>query len=143
MADGGMRGAAGRSADQEQSPLSGTVLVVDDQARVREVCVSMIEMMGPKTLTAADGDQAVEIFARRGGEISCVLLDLAMPVMDGLTACQKILEIRPDAKVILTSAYAEQEAAQRFAEQQGLVGFIAKPFQMQRLREVLARALKQ
>jgi CheY-like chemotaxis protein len=99
-------------------------------------------MMGLKTLTASDGDEAVQLFAQHADEISCILLDLAMPTMDGLTACQEILAIRPNAKVILTSAYAEQETAQRFAEQRGLVGFIAKPFQIRRLRQALERALK-
>lgn len=126
----------------EQQPLSGTVLIVDDHARVREVCASMVEALGLTAHTAADGDEGVALFATHADEISCVLLDLAMPVMDGLTACQKILEIRPNAKVILASAYAEQEAAERFAEQQGLVGFIAKPFQLERLRELLERALR-
>jgi len=121
---------------------SGTVLVVDDEEIVREVVREMLREKGFDVLTAADGQQGVELYRRHADQIAVVLLDLTMPEMSGEEALAEIRRIRPDAKVILCSGYAEEDLKRRFAGI-GATEFIHKPFKLRvlvrKLRAVLAR----
>ena len=118
----------------------GTILIVDDEEMVLQPCAAMVESMGFTVLTAADGEQAVELVRRHGGGIRAIILDLTMPRLDGAAALDRIRRIEPGAKVILSSGYDEAEATGRVAKE-GLAGFIRKPFGMDRLRSTLDRVL--
>ncbi|MGD0210214.1 MAG: PAS domain S-box protein [Desulfomonilia bacterium] len=122
-------------------PISGTVLVADDEDMVRDLCKSMIERLGYKAITASDGEEAVKIFRENASEIVCVILDLTMPKLDGIAAFDEIRQIKADVKVILSSGYDEQETTERFTGK-GLAGFIKKPYQLSILRAELGRVLK-
>ena len=114
----------------------GVVLVADDEATVRDIAKEMLEMLGMKVLTASDGHQAVEVFRENGDKISCVLLDLTMPGLDGAQVFYEMRRIRPDVKVILSSGYNEQDVTPRFMGK-GLAGFIQKPYTIAKLTEKL------
>jgi len=122
-------------------PISGTVLVADDEDMVRDLCKSMIERLGYKVMTACDGEEAVKIFRENASEIVCVILDLTMPRLDGMAAFDELRHIKADVKVILSSGYDEREATERFTGK-GLAGFIKKPYQLSILRAELGRVLK-
>jgi CheY-like chemotaxis protein len=111
---------------------SGTVLVVDDEDIVREVAREMLREKGFDVLTAADGQQGVELYRRHADRIAVVLLDLTMPEMSGEEALAEIRRIRPNAKVILCSGYAEDDLKRRFAGL-GAADFIQKPFKLRAL----------
>jgi len=117
-----------------------TVLVVDDEEAVRHVVSRMLKRLGYEVLIAADGSEAVEIFSGQPDEIGCVIVDLAMPGMDGQQTFVALRQIRPDACIMLASGFDEEEVAQRFAGQ-GFGGFIQKPFSIvileQKLNDVL------
>ena len=127
--------------DVAMGPISGTVLVADDEDMVRDLCKSMIERLGYKVITASDGEEAVKIFRENAPEIVCVILDLTMPKLDGMGAFDELRHIKADVKVILSSGYDEQEATGRFIGK-GLAGFIKKPYQLSILRAELGRVLK-
>jgi two-component system cell cycle sensor histidine kinase/response regulator CckA len=114
----------------------GVVLVVDDEATVRDIAKEMLAEIGLRVITASDGYQAVEVFRENIDEISCVLLDLTMPGLDGTQVFQEMQAISSDVKVILSSGYNEQDATQRFVGK-GLAGFIQKPYSMAKLAEKL------
>ena len=141
-AEGSDRITASQPAPQQrhevQTPFSGTVLVVDDEPAIRELCRNMLENLGLRVITAADGEEAVRVFSERASEISCVILDLTMPRMDGATAFGELKCIRPDVKVILVSGYSEPQAAQRFTGESP-AAFIQKPY----LPAVLAAKLRE
>jgi len=118
-----------------------TILLVDDEPEVLEVCRGMLERLGFQVLTARDGREAVELFRSHADEIACVLLDLTMPTLDGVMAFQEMRRWRPEGKVILSSGYNEQEVTQRFTGL-GLAGFIQKPYRMHNLQEELQRVLE-
>ena len=120
---------------------TGTVLLADDEEMVREVGVSMLESLGFRVLTAADGQEATEIFRTHGDEIRCVILDLTMPRMDGGEAFREIRRIRPGVRVILTSGYDEHTVSRRFSGE-GLDGFIQKPYKMSEFMAKLRRVLE-
>jgi len=124
----------------EEKKFSGIVLVVDDEDMIRDMTCEMVEFFGFSTLRAADGNEAIRIFAGMPGKIVCVILDLTMPRMDGLATFSRLREIKPDVQVILASGFSEQDATSRFSGQ-GLAGFIQKPYSMERLQRELSRIM--
>lgn len=116
------------------------ILVVDDDETVRAVTRRMLELSGFTVLLAADGAEAVALYRERPG-IDLVLLDLTMPAMDGEETFRELRRLDPGVRVILTSGYSEQDAADRFAGT-GLAGFIQKPYRPQDLIEKVRVALR-
>ena len=119
---------------------SGTVLVVDDEPVVRNVALKALERYGYAVLVAANGSEGVEVFRREARRISCVVLDLTMPVMGGEEALEQMKAIRSDVPIILSSGFNEAQAVQRF-EGKGLAGFIQKPYRASSLLEKIAGVL--
>jgi PAS domain S-box-containing protein len=135
-APGGPSELSGQPAGHALWHGSGTVLVVDDEETVRTVTARMLEKFGFKVLTASDGQQGVDVYRKHTKEISVVVLDMTMPRLSGEEAFTEMRRIRPDARVILTSGYNEQDATNRFAGK-GLAGFLQKPFKPDVLYEKL------
>jgi len=132
-------------AERETEPAAtwrgrGTILIVDDESTVRDVAKTVLERSGFRVLTAANGREGVDLFRGHCDEVSAVLLDVTMPQLDGRDVLEEIRKIREDAKVVLTSGYAEDRAADQLAGHK-IAGFIRKPFHLQsllrKLREVI------
>ena len=119
---------------------SGMVLVVEDEEMVRDLSASMLTRCGYVPITACDGEEALRIFSAHADEIKCIILDLSMPVMDGVATFGRIRQINTDVPVILCSGFDEQEATRRFAES-GLSGFLQKPFRQETIAMLLRRVL--
>ena len=94
-----------------------------------------------KAMTSAGGREALDVFAQRADEIDCVILDLTMPHMDGEQAYRELKRIDPEACVIMSSGYNEQEVTQRFVGK-GLAGFIQKPYELDKLIATLRQTLE-
>ncbi|MDX8405674.1 MAG: ABC transporter substrate-binding protein [Mariprofundus sp.] len=107
--------------------LPGTVLLVDDEAAVRDVAGQMLARAGIHVLKAEDGEAGVELFRKHADDISLVLLDLTMPKMDGEEVFHALQAIRPGVPVLLSSGFSESEAIERL-QQHGLAGFVRKPY---------------
>ena len=106
---------------------TGTILVVDDEVAVRRVAKAMLEHLGYAVLVAENGLEGVTIFEQRAADITAVLLDMTMPVMDGEHALQHMRAIRPDVPVLVSSGYSEVVARARFNDSVS-VDFIQKPY---------------
>jgi signal transduction histidine kinase len=124
--------------------LKGTeaVLFVDDEEMIREVGGALLRQLGYKVLSAGNGKEAVEVYSNNKDKIDIVILDMIMPEMGGDRAYDKLKEINPDIKVLLSSGYSVNGDATKILER-GCDGFIQKPFNMKQLsksiREVLDR----
>jgi len=115
------------------------VLVVDDEEAVRRLCLEYVERhLGVHGMGAANGEEALRIFAERADEISVVLLDLTMPQLDGVATFRRLKDVRPDVRVILMSGYDERDATERFTHE-GLAGFLQKPFLADELVDKIAK----
>jgi PAS domain S-box-containing protein len=114
----------------------GTVLLVDDEATVLDIGREMLQEIGYQVVTAFDGREALAVFQEHAG-LSCVILDLTMPHLDGEQAFQELRKLDPYVKVIISSGFSEYEVTRKFAGM-GLSGFIQKPYKMSALRDVLA-----
>ncbi|MEN8152024.1 MAG: ATP-binding protein, partial [Planctomycetota bacterium] len=115
---------------------TGTVLLVDDEAMVREVAREMLRAIGLTVVAAGDGLEALSIFSDRAGEFDLVVLDMNMPKMSGDEVFRKMREIRPDARVVISSGYSEADTVRAFADD-APAGFLEKPYAFSALREKL------
>ncbi len=124
-------------------PLHGRVLVVDDEAALRELSRSALEAAGLAVIEARDGQEAVDLFRDRKEPIDLVLLDMTMPRMGGAEAFRHLRGMDPAVRVLLTSGYTEQESLDTL-EDLAPDGFLQKPFRVRELvakvREVMALA---
>ena len=117
-----------------------TVLVVDDEELVRNMVLSRLEVLGYDTIPAVDGVEGVRIFRERLNEIDLVLLDFAMPKMNGVEAFEELIRIKPDVKVILSSGYTEDVVIRRFPGPKP-AGFLNKPYKLEAMKAELDRLL--
>ena len=115
--------------------------MVDDEDMVRLVCQRMLSHDGWKVLPATGGSEAIKLFRINAQVITCVLLDLSMPQMDGMAVFRELRAIRPDVKVILTSGYSSDQGDGQKLIEEGLDGFIQKPYTVESFRRELARVL--
>ena len=120
--------------------LAGTVLLADDEESIRAITKAMLEKAGFRVLTAANGQEAVDIFRLHAAEIACVFLDLTMPQMDGVETFRELRRAKGDVRVVLCSGYSEQDALTRFGSA-GLAGFVQKPYRMAEVTGAIRRAL--
>jgi PAS domain S-box-containing protein len=109
-----------------------TVLLVDDEAGILEVGKKWLEEMGYEVMLAKSGKEAVELYGTYEDAIDLVILDMIMPEMGGGEAYDRIKEMNPDVKVLLSSGYTIDGQATAILER-GCNGFIQKPFDMKAL----------
>jgi signal transduction histidine kinase len=98
-------------ADKDDAPLpighGELILVVDDESEVRTMTAAVLKQYGYQVLTAADGAQAVSIYAQRSAEIRVVLTDIMMPVVDGVALCRVLRKMNPEVCLVASTGYAE------------------------------------
>jgi CheY-like chemotaxis protein len=114
----------------------GLLLVVDDEPSVLRVADSMLRRLGFDTILAHDGREATDCFRKRKKEIDAILLDMSMPTMDGLETLKALRKMQPDVRVILSTGYSRQMAAERFVGE-NFSAFLNKPFELSAVSEVL------
>ncbi len=128
-----------RSFDQVQKG-SETILLVDDEEEIVNVGKNFLEKLGYKPLIARNGLEAVEIFRTYQDQISLIVLDLIMPKMDGKQAFIMIKDIKPDAKILISTGYTVDDKIEGFLNQ-GCHGFIQKPFSLNEFARALRKIL--
>lgn len=118
-----------------KSPL---VLIVDDDQTLRDLLRELLEDAGYQTATASDGAAGLDALCRAAPDL--VLLDVAMPIMDGLTFLRRRREeqCRPTVPVVVMSAQQRESEARKLGAQQ----FISKPFDLDVLLGVVGRCVR-
>ena len=111
---------------------TGTVLLVDDEEVILEVGRDLLEAMGYRMLVARDGKEAVKVYKKNWDKIDIVVMDMVMPNMGGGEAYDRIREINPNVKVLLSSGFSIDGEASEILDR-GCNGFIQKPFNMKKL----------
>lgn len=107
------------------------VLVVDDEAQIRDVTAATLAHFGYRVLVAADGVEAVALFAARSSEISVVVTDFSMPNLDGAAVAHVVQRLNPKTKILLVSGLA---SGNHSGEMQRFAGpFLLKPFNAETL----------
>jgi len=115
------------------------ILVVDDLAFIKLLLKDLLEKAGFRVVgEASDGEEALRQYQDKRPDV--VLMDITMPKMDGLTTLRKILQIDPQANVIMCSALGQQKLIVQ-AIQLGAKDFIVKPFRPERVVSAIKKAL--
>ena len=139
IAAGGMPEPVAPARRRAGARSSGCALVVDDEAAVRAATVAILSSAGYHVLEADGGEAAKRMLRRHSSEIDVVLLDLAMPGMNGEQTLLALRKIRADIPVVLLTAYAADELRLR-AIRDDLAGFVAKPFSYEELLSAVTSA---
>ena len=117
-----------------------TILLVDDEDLVRDAGVHLFQSLGYSVLEAANGMEAVAIYKKHSETINLVFLDIVMPGMSGGDTYDRIKEINPNVKVLLSSGYGIDDQAVEILDR-GADSFIQKPFSLedlsQKIREIM------
>jgi PAS domain S-box-containing protein len=104
-----------------------TILLVEDDERVRGAAERVLLSRGYTVITASNGVDALEVANRHVGAIELTITDLVMPVMGGRELARQLVVVRPDTKILFMSGYTEDAASQASLLDPGAV-FLSKPF---------------
>jgi PAS domain S-box-containing protein len=128
----------------ESTLASETILIVEDDAAVRQLICAILENGGYEVLVASDGNEALSIFERNEGRIGMILTDLIMPGMSGLALVESLRTGNRNIRVLYMSGYAG-DAVARHGQLDPGIPFIQKPFSavhlIARVREILASGI--
>lgn len=108
------------------------ILVVDDEASIRDITSETLQMFGYRVVTASNGVEAVAQLAKMKDDVDLVLMDLMMPVMDGPAAIRAIRRLRPDIRVIASSGIVPGDGSSSI-EDLDVQAFLGKPYTAERL----------
>jgi PAS domain S-box-containing protein len=118
----------------------GTVLVVDDEPIVCDAARRMLEFEGYTVLIATNGAEALETFVAHAKGILCVLLDLKMPIFDGMETLTELSRLHPECRVIISSGYTDHPQISTFSNP-CLRGFLEKPYTRTQLLAKIKQAI--
>ncbi len=131
-----IEGAGGFSAARGHGEL---VLVVDDDDNVRDVTSAMLSRHGYRVLAAANGTEAVALFAPRSLEVQVVVTDLSMPHLDGVAFARVVRSLNPSTRIVAITGLAD--AAERLRGQSQFALCLTKPFTAEKLLHALHEML--
>ncbi|SDT84062.1 hybrid sensor histidine kinase/response regulator [Desulfobacula phenolica] len=114
----------------------GSILLVDDEKGVVEVCSEMLESLGYQVNAVSSGSEAIEILKTGNLKIDLIILDMIMPQMNGRETFEKIREIDPEIKVLISSGYSRESEIEKMMRH-SCDRFIFKPFDITTLSEKL------
>ncbi|MFC1834299.1 PAS domain S-box protein [Thermodesulfobacteriota bacterium] len=126
----------------QEMPAFGTetILIVDDEERVRNLGKMMLARSGYTVLTAGNGKEALGVYRQNKDEVSLVVLDLIMPEMGGKQCLQELLRIDPKVKVLIASGYSVK-GSNKDSPEAGAVEFISKPYDAKEFLRVVRKVM--
>jgi CheY-like chemotaxis protein len=133
--------ASNGSPEEAENPRHGTgetVMLVEDEAQVRDLEVRMLKQLGYRVLAASNGEEALELSRVHGEVISLLVTDVVMPHMSGKQVAEALLARRPHIRVLYLSGYTENTIGHHGVLDSS-VDFLTKPF----TREALARKVRE
>ena len=141
--DLGSRGVLDFGVDSELlSSLKGRkILLVDDEADVRDVMSQLLESFGMEVTAAINGGEAIKVFEKDPLQFDAVILDLTMPDMGGLDVLDVLRRISPHVCIVLSSGYSEDEYKENTGSHAD--GFLKKPCTALELAATLSKALRE
>jgi PAS domain S-box-containing protein len=117
-----------------------TVLLVDDEAMIRDLGRRVLERAGYEVVTACDGREALQVLSERPDGVGLMILDMSMPGLSGHDVLVKLRESRSALRVIIASG-EPQQCDTREAKEAGVCGFLAKPFRLGDLTDSVREVL--
>ncbi len=116
-----------------------TILLVEDDPPIRSLIRRSLESQGFQLLEASNGNEALILAADQRGSIDLLLSDVVMPQMDGFTLSERLVESRPETRVLFMTGYADRSVAVRGGLKEAGRAFLLKPF----TRDHLLRTIRE
>ena len=116
--------------------LPNQALVIDDNHMIRETMKVVVSMLGYRPLEAENGAKGLEVFKENESSIAFLVLDIEMPVMDGVTTLKELVQINPDVKVVMVTGNSEIELWNKVKAIKDVV-ILKKPFSIQQFSETV------
>ena len=117
-----------------------TILVIDDEELLIEICEMMLKRLGHKVFKAYSGSEGIKIFQANKNQIDLIISDMNMPEMDGQEVIDKLRKIDRNVKVLLSSG-ALLDSDEREVINRGFNGFIKKPFKINTLSKKMTEII--
>ena len=115
---------------------SGTILLAEDDEHIMFIANAILKAMGFTVIGAVNGKEALEIYLNNAAEISFVITDMGMPVMDGYELFRELKKITPELPIIISSGFGDSDVTSKIPRGE-IAGLINKPYSPDQLREVL------
>ena len=116
-------------------------MLVEDEDGVRNIAVSTLQARGYEVISAADGEEALELIIEHQGEIDLLISDVILPGIDGPNLLKMAREYLGDARVMFISGYSEGDLTKTLDEERS-ISFLPKPFRMAKLAERVKEELE-
>lgn len=125
---------------QPSTPIGGqeTILIIEDEDPIRNLTAELLTQYGYTIVTASDGLAGLEAYKEKQDVIDLILLDLTIPKMSGKSVLEKIIELNPDVKVVISSGHSEEEMKKYNHHAKG---FISKPYNLKDLVQYIRSVL--
>jgi CheY-like chemotaxis protein len=124
------------TASTTSNKSTGTVLLIDDEQTLRDMGVRLLNVLCFKSLTASNGQEALEIYREHSTEIDLILLDLVMPVMGGRDAYHELRKLNPTIPIIFCSGY-DAESIEDVVNSDIHAVVVTKPYNPAKLKDVI------
>lgn len=108
------------------------VLVIDDEAALRDVIEEILDLSAIQCLSAANGREGLQLFIENQSLIDIVLLDMQMPVMSGGDTLRELRKVNTTVEIVLMSGYPEGSTMEKFRHDSHL-SYLEKPFTLEKL----------
>lgn len=129
-----------RPATTAPATEEGLILLIDDSPAVAEALGDVLKLLGYGVIVAKNGQAGVALFEEHQDDVSLVILDMNMPVMNGEETLARLRSLEPEVKIIISSGVRDAEAKRRCAGHDGL-HFLHKPYDFDTAREKVEAAL--
>jgi len=139
---GQLAAVGGRTAAPVELPRgSATILVVEDEAAVREIACAILADLGYRVLDAADGEEALRVFGANAAAVDLLLTDVVLPgKVRGRELSERVQAVRPEVRVLFMSGYTENSIVHHGRLDSGVL-LLAKPYRKSELARMLRTAL--
>ena len=132
---------ANPTTSRQTEKTESTILLVEDEAVVREVTRAVLEHAGYRVLACNGPEEALRVGSEHRGHIGLLLSDVVMPGMNGHELALRLQSLRPGLRIVFMSGYADRDVLHKVMEE-GMTNYIQKPFTINILLSRVAAALR-
>jgi len=120
---------------------SGTVLLAEDEDHVKSIAIELLQMLGFTVIDAANGKEALELYEKNAADITLVVTDMGMPVMNGYELFYKLKQLNPQLPIIISSGFGEGDIVSKIPRKE-IAGLVNKPYSFNQLQDVVKEVLE-
>ena len=125
----------------EQWKGSGTILLAEDEVQLALTVRAMLEELGFNVIVASNGKEALELYHENAADITLVVADIGMPIMNGYEMFRELKKLDPKLPIIISSGFGDDEVTVALSRD-AIAGLVSKPYKFDLLRRVLKSVIE-